>query len=154
MIMIGLVMTLHTVVGHLILWNRENVNSLFEVGRMKETELFETILGVNNQVPSPEILLVSDQPEKLGLMLNHPYVAEWNANHHFIKGKRRAITEADKLNSLNLYLDNLKQGKAVAVLFCGNGPGLESAQKNGLLILGFPEGLIIIHPSLYPYGRK
>lgn len=149
-LMIGLVMTLHTVIGHMILWNRENVNSLFEVDRMQKSGLIERVKGIRKQAPSPEILLFSDQPEKLGILLNDPYVGAWNADYNFIQGKRRAIPETDKLNSLNLHMDNLMQGQAVAVLFSKKGSFLGSARKKGLLILNYPEGLILIHPSIYP----
>jgi hypothetical protein len=150
LLIMGFVMTLHTAVGHLLLWNRENVNSLFEASRLQKSGFFEEVQAIRKGAPSSGILLLSDQPEKLGILLNDPYVRPWKADHNFIQGKRRAIDEAEKLNNLNLHIDKLMQGKAVAILFSKEGIFHGSVRNKELLILNYPEGLILIHPSILP----
>lgn len=141
-LMVGFLMTSHTVVGHLWLWNRQDVNSLFEVGKLMESEMVVKIQ--NLQTLCRESSLFSDRPEKLALVFNNPFVEHYNPATIFIHGKRRTVNPLERQRNLDLIKGKLLKGEAILVLFGEDENLNEFARKNGLLKLDYQEGTVFL----------
>jgi hypothetical protein len=140
-----LMITLHTLAGHFWLWKRPHVNSLFEVERILDSELMENVHTLR-QGHYRKALLISDHPEKLGLLLNDPYIIPYDPDFYFINGKRRPVPVQERQLKQKELLQKLVKGKALLVLFGGD-QSLPGLYEDQLLRLNYPEGTIFIQPK-------
>lgn len=137
----GLLICGHTLVGHLWLWQRTEVNSLFEVERLKKSDMMEKIQSLH-EGPFQEGLFVSDRPEKLALLLMDPYVVHYDPDFAFTQGKRRPVADQKKRSNRAEIKQKLTKGMMVVVLFGEDQSLVSFAQKNGVLVLKYPEGSV------------
>ncbi|MEX2593807.1 MAG: hypothetical protein WD426_13620 [Anditalea sp.] len=145
-LVLGFLMTSHTVLGHLWLWKRQDVNSLFEVERLMKSGMVKKIQLLQNPVPFRKVLFITDHPEKLSMLLDDPFVVHYDPDAHFINGKRRPVNTQERQRNLDLNKEKLLNGEAVLILFGEDERLIDFAKKNGLYLLDDPEWLIISAP--------
>ena len=132
----------HSLIGHLWLWQRTEVNSLFEVEALAESDMMEKIQSLH-QGPFREGLFVSDRPEKLALLLMDPDVVHYDPDFVFTQGKRRPVADQEKRSNRAEIKQKLTKGIMVVVLFGEDQSLVSFAQKNGVLVLKYPEGSVL-----------
>ena len=129
----------HTMAGHFWLWQRKEVNSLFEVERLEGTDMSKKIQSLH-QGSFQGALFVSDHPEKLALLLEDPYVVHYHPEFVFVQGKRRPVPDLEKQMNGAALRKKLLEGMAVVVLFDGDENLLRFARENGMAVFQCPEG--------------
>jgi hypothetical protein len=145
-LIVAFLMTSHTVLGHLWLWKRTDVNSLFEVDKLRQSEMVINIQLLLNQMPSQNVHLLSDYPEKLSLLLDDPLISHYDPAFLFINGKRKPAYPPERQKKLNLMKQKLLKGEVILVLFDEDESLIAFARNKGLSLLRYPEGLIISAP--------
>ncbi|MFC4874945.1 hypothetical protein [Negadavirga shengliensis] len=121
----------HTFLGHLHLWQRPSVSSLFEVSGLAKSGLPHALRGITHQNRP----ILTDFPEKAELLLIEdavPRVDHVNPESLFIKGKRRFLNEQQRDGNLRNSEEMLSKGKAVLVLFKADDYWESFAIKAGL----------------------
>lgn len=145
-LVLSFLMTSHSVIGHLYLWKRQDVNSLFEVGRLMQGEMTAKIQSLQSKTALKEVRFISDQPEKIALLLINPHVAHYNPDSYFIRGKIRPINPTERQKNLDLNKEKLLKGEVVLVLFKEDENIGEFARENGLVKLIYPDGTVLMKP--------
>ena len=138
-----LMITLHTITGHFWLWQRQDVNSLFEVEKLVNTELLTKLQSVQDHEMLQDALWFSDYPVKLALLMDDPFVTHYAPEAVFLQGKRRAVTLQEKQRSMEAVKESLLKGEAVLVLFGEDQRLMTFAQREGLLIMKYPDGVVL-----------
>lgn len=141
-LLLAILMTSHTLAGHLLLWNREEVNGLFEVEKLAETALVKHIHLLHEDYFS-NVLFLSNHPEKLSLLLNDPYIAPYDPESIFMDGKRRLIPPLERQQNMEATAQKLARGQAVVVLFGEDKKLYQIMQNNDIIIKTFTEGMVL-----------
>lgn len=136
----------YTLAGHVWLWNRTDVNSMFEVERLSESGMIKEVRLLHQEF-HPQVAFMSNRPEKLGLVLNDPFITHSGPEFTFMQGKRRLVPSFQRQQTKAILLEKLLRAEAVLVIFGEDEAWLRLANENGLAIAEFPEGLILSRPE-------
>ena len=141
-ILAALLISGHTLAGHLWLWKRTDVNSIFEVERLAESGMMKEVRLLHQEL-SPQAAFVSNHPEKLALLLNDPFITHYDPEFDFIHGKRRPVPEPQRQERKAEMLKKLRSGEVILVLFAKDKNWQELYTEHGLKVLEFPEGIVL-----------
>lgn len=146
LLVLALLVTGHTGVGHLLLWQRGNVASLFEARSFHNSELRTDILKL---LEGKRVAIRTDYPEKLMLSYRDRAVIRLDPTHAFVNGKNEPMDPAARWQERQASLLSLMQGTAVIVLFqptpfwkkVAENPSIQALIDNEALILYSDEAL-------------
>jgi len=141
-ILAALLISGHTLAGHAWLWQRGEVNSLFEVERLAETEMVDK-LRLLHQDDLTDNSFISNRPELLGLLLDAPFVVHYDPEFDFIHGKRRPVPDLQRQQRRVDLMERLLKAEAVVVVFGEDEDLIRLAKENGLVVAEFPEGVVV-----------
>jgi hypothetical protein len=141
-LLIAFLITSHTLAGHLYLWQRQEVNSLFEAERLAESGMMKKV-RLLYQEDSTSYSFISNRPELLGLLLDEPFVVHYDPEFNFIHGKRRPVPEPQRQQRKVQILEKLRSGEVILVLFGKDKKGRELSRQHGLKLLEFEEGYVL-----------
>ena len=144
-LLLAFLISSHTLAGHLHLWQRQEVNSLFEAERLAGSALIQKA-QLLHQGTSKHTSFVSDRPTQLALLLNNPFVVHYDPEFDFIHGKRRPISEQQRQKNSAALMEKLLKGEAVAVIFGEDESLVHFAQENGVLVFKYAEGTLLLQP--------
>ncbi|WP_339923317.1 hypothetical protein [uncultured Cyclobacterium sp.] len=138
-LIIASLITFHTLVGHYMIWQRNDVSSLFlakEFDRSSEKKSIEEILGTQHQQ------ITTDSPERIMLSFSTMDVFQIAPENQFIEGKNYPLNEKEKKAEYQKNITSLLKGSAVIVLFhtdslkieLNNTPQISSITENSMVI--------------------
>jgi hypothetical protein len=133
----------HSLAGHVWLWKRTEVNSIFEVERLAETEMVDKV-RLLHQEDSTDYSFISNRPELLGLLLDAPFVVHYDPEFDFIDGKRRPVPDLERQQRRADLMEKLLKAEAVVVIFGEDEDLIQFAEESGLMVAEFPEGVVLV----------
>ncbi len=141
-LLVALLLCGHTLAGHLYLWQRQEVSSLFEAERLTESAMVKEA-RVLHQKSAKKTNFISDRPEQLALLLNDPFVVHYDPEFVFVAGKRRPVPDQQRQERRTSVMEKLRNGEVVMVLFAKDKKWLAFAREHGLQVQKFEEGVIL-----------
>jgi len=138
-VIIAFLITAHTLTGHYIIWQRNDVASLFTAkyfDKSKEKESIEAILEIQQQK------IFTDAPEKVMLSFSTKKVWQIAPKNRFIEGKNYPLNETEMEIEHQKSMASLLNGSAIIVLFhpsslstkLNNTPQISSITENNMVI--------------------
>ncbi|WP_146947796.1 hypothetical protein [Cyclobacterium qasimii] len=129
--------TAHTSVGHYMIWQRNDVSSLFlaeKFDRSSEKKSIEAILGLQRQI-------ITDAPEKIMLSFSTMDVFQIAPKNRFVEGKNYPLNKSETKAELQKNIASLLNGSAIIVLFhtdslkkeLSNSPQVSSVTENDMV---------------------
>lgn len=104
----------HTLLGHLYLWQRTDVASLFEVKKLASSSLPQKLSLLLSESDKQ---IFTDSPEIAAYLLMDVDVHHLDPESLFIRGKRRFLSEEQRKTNLHNSLEMVRSGKAILILF-------------------------------------
>lgn len=138
LLLIAFLITSHTLIGHFLMWQRDDVSSLITAERFHSSKEKEAIDGILNE---DHRQIFTDAPEKIMLSFLDKEVLQIEPKAHFIEGKNYTLSEEETLFERQKAIDALLRGTAIVVLFhtekpdiINRSPTIRSAGENGMSI--------------------
>ncbi len=145
LLLVALLVAGHTLVGHLLLWQREDVASLVEARSFHHSDLKRNIVTL---LKGKRIEIRTDYPEKLMLSYRDKEVIRLDPAFAFINGKNEPLAPDKMLEQRQESLNSLMQGTAVIVLFRPDSFWKQVAENPSVHRLIDGETLILYSASL------
>jgi len=114
MMLLAIFISGHTLAGHALLWQRDDVASLIMAKKFHQTEVKKNIEAV---LEDSHQEIRTDAPEKIMLSFVDLQVLPVQPEAIFIEGKNKTLNQQEKLLEREQALASLLSGKAVVVLF-------------------------------------
>lgn len=139
---VALLISGHTIAGHVWLWKRTDVNSMFEVERLTESGMIKEVRLLHQEF-TPQVAFVSNHPEKLALLLNDPFITHYDLEYDFIHGKRRPVPDLERQQRRADLMKKLLKAEVVVVIFGEDEVLIRFAEESGLVVAEFSEGAVL-----------
>ncbi|MDO6439469.1 hypothetical protein Q4534_18740 [Cyclobacterium sp. 1_MG-2023] len=138
LITIAILITGHTLLGHYLIWQRDDVSSLFAAKNFhysKKKQTIDKLLIGNRQQ------IYTDAPEKIMLSFLNNDVLQIAPKTRFLEGKNYQLSEKESILERKKSVEALINGAAIIVLFhsmeingISNNPAVRILKENGLVI--------------------
>ncbi|GAB2994878.1 hypothetical protein GCM10027284_11850 [Cyclobacterium sediminis] len=138
LITIAILITGHTLLGHYLIWQRDDVSSLFAAKNFhysKKKQTIDKLLIGNRQQ------IYTDAPEKIMLSFLKNDVLQIAPKTRFIEGKNYQLSKKESILERKKSVEALLNGAAIIILFnkmeindLSNNPTIGVHKENGLII--------------------
>ncbi|WP_339903894.1 hypothetical protein [uncultured Cyclobacterium sp.] len=138
LITIAILITGHTLLGHYLIWQRDDVSSLFAAKNFhysKKKQTIDKLLIGNRQQ------IYTDAPEKIMLSFLNNDVLQIAPKTRFIEGKNYQLSKKESILERKKSVEALLNGAAIIILFnkmeindLSNNPTIGVHKENGLII--------------------
>lgn len=138
LVSIAFLITAHTLMGHFMMWQRDDVSSLFLAKNFHYSKKKQTIAKL---LTRDQLQIYTDAPEKIMLSFLNNDVFQIAPTSRFIEGKNYQLSEKESILERKKSVEALINGAAIIVLFhpmeingISNTPAIRKLKENGLLI--------------------
>tara|TARA_R110000868_G_scaffold62800_2_gene189597 strand:+ start:10123 stop:11634 length:1512 start_codon:yes stop_codon:yes gene_type:complete len=128
----------HTLIGHYLTWQRNDVYSLFAAKSFHNSDKKQTI---DNLLNGKQQQIYTDAPEKIMLSFLYNEVNQIDPRTRFIEGKNYLLSEEESLLARKRSIEALLNGSGIIVLFhlmeidgLDSRPYVRVHKENGLVI--------------------
>ncbi|MDN3686573.1 hypothetical protein [Cyclobacterium jeungdonense] len=130
----------HTLIGHLLLWQRDRVASLTEAKSFHNSLLKDEISSL---LTHKQVTIRTDHPEKLMLSFMDREVIPLDPAFRFVDGKNEAVSPTERKEEKEIALASVREGKEILVIFepdsfwenVAENESLNALVEDGVLIL-------------------